>query len=301
MSGSASGTRSIPTLIDREHRSAIRTRLSDRLRVLLGSPKHSCFAFILSGTHKLGLWLGIFTNDGDSDTRIASGRHPANGSVPEELATPPLAWYCSADMILDLNQLDPKAIYALMIQSIVPRPIAWVLSDNGDHSYNLAPFSYFNGVSSKPPILSLSIGKKRDGSKKDTWVNIEKRKHFVVHIAQCQQAQSVSASAASLPFGSSEITANELETAGVTGWNLPRLAEAKIAMWCQLHQIVEVGDTPQALVLGRIEQLYLNDDFAQDGLGPIPKIDLDRLDPLARLGGDDYSALGDSFTVSRPA
>lgn len=203
-------------------------------------------------------------------------------------------------MNLDLSTLDPKSIYQTMIQCIVPRPIAWVLSDNGDESYNLAPFSYFNGVSSKPPIISISIGKKRDTSKKDTWKNIEERKHFVVHLAQTQQAPQVSATAASLPFGESELTTNQLTTVQDSNWSLPRLETAPIAMLCRLHQIVEVGDTPQALVLGRIEQLYIADQITKESNTTAPSIDSALLDPLARLGGDDYANIGSPFTVQRP-
>jgi flavin reductase (DIM6/NTAB) family NADH-FMN oxidoreductase RutF len=203
-------------------------------------------------------------------------------------------------MNLDLSALDPKSIYQTMIQCIVPRPIAWVLSDNGDQSFNLAPFSYFNGVSSKPPIISISIGKKRDGSKKDTWKNIEDRKHFVVHLAQTHQASQVSATAASLPFGESEITGNDLSTVQDPTWTLPRLEEAPIAMLCRFHQIVEVGETPQALVLGRIEQLYIADQITKESDTAAPSIDSALLDPLARLGGDDYAKVGPAFTVQRP-
>lgn len=188
-----------------------------------------------------------------------------------------------------------------MIQCIVPRPIAWVLSDNGNQSYNLAPFSYFNGVSSKPPIISISIGKKGDGSKKDTWKNIEEREHFVVHLANTAQATLVSATAASLPFGESELSVNDLTTVQDSTWSLPRLEDAPIAMLCRHHQIVEVGDTPQALVLGRIEQLYIADAITKESSTAAPSIDSARLDPLARLGGDDYAKVGASFTVERPA
>jgi flavin reductase (DIM6/NTAB) family NADH-FMN oxidoreductase RutF len=204
-------------------------------------------------------------------------------------------------MNLDLSALDPKSIYQTMIQCIVPRPIAWVLSDNGDESFNLAPFSYFNGVSSKPPIISISIGKKRDGSKKDTWINIEERKHFVVHLAQADQAPHVSATAASLPFGESELTDNDLPTVQDPYWPLPRLEKTPIAMLCRLHQIIEVGETPQALVLGRIEQLYIADQITKDSDTAAPSIDSALLDPLARLGGDDYAKVGAPFTVQRPA
>ena len=108
-------------------------------------------------------------------------------------------------MLIDLTALSPSQIYHTMIQTVVPRPIAWVLSDNGDDSFNLAPFSYFNAVSSRPPIVSLSIGLKKDGSDKDTRRNIKERSHFVIHIPHVEQAQLVTDSAAALAHGESEI------------------------------------------------------------------------------------------------
>ncbi len=203
-------------------------------------------------------------------------------------------------MNIDLSSLSPKEIYFTMIQCIVPRPIAWVLSDNGDGSHNLAPFSYFNGVCSKPPILSISVGKKRDGTKKDTWKNIEERSHFVVHLARSNQAADVSATAASLPFGTSEVTENQLAVTQDSQWSLPRLVEAPIAMLCRLHQVIEVGETPQGLILGQIEQIHVADSvIAESGETGI-KLDPSALDPLARLGGDDYAGIGQAFTVDRP-
>ncbi len=204
-------------------------------------------------------------------------------------------------MILDFSKLEPKRIYAAMIQCIVPRPIAWVLSDNGNQTCNLAPFSYFSGVSSQPPLLSLAVGKKRDSSKKDTWVNIQERRHFVVHLAQSRQAVQVSATAASLPFGQSELDANRLAAATEPGWPLPRLEQAPIAMLCRRHQIIEVGETPQALILGRIERVYLDDAIIVPTDAKAPQIDIAKLKPLARLGGDDYTAIETAFNIARPA
>jgi len=203
-------------------------------------------------------------------------------------------------MDIDLQTLPPRDIYGFMIQAILPRPIAWVLSDNGTGSYNLAPFSYFNGVSSRPPTLSISIGKKRGGSKKDTWRNIEERSHFVVHIAGADMAPLVSATSASLEFGESEIERNGIGLHQDPDWPLPRVAQAKIALLCERHQIVEIGDGPQGLVIGKILRAYLAEDIVgKDADGDL-SISVDALNPLARLGGDDYAALAKPFTVSRP-
>ena len=75
-------------------------------------------------------------------------------------------------MILSFEDLSPNEVYYTLIQSIVPRPIAWVLSENANLTHNLAPFSYFNGVSSNPPLVSISVGRRIDGSQKDTWHGI---------------------------------------------------------------------------------------------------------------------------------
>ena len=106
-------------------------------------------------------------------------------------------------MQINLDSLSPARAYHLMIQSIVPRPIAWVLSDNGDTTLNLAPFSYFNAVCSDPPVLMLSIGRKPDGSDKDTARNIVERSQFVVHIPHREMALEVTESSRPLPFGES--------------------------------------------------------------------------------------------------
>lgn len=204
-------------------------------------------------------------------------------------------------MRIELDQLSGRDVYGLMIQTIVPRPIAWVLSDNGDQSYNLAPFSYFNGVTSRPPTLSISIGRKRDHSKKDTWKNIEERGNFVVHIASTEMAPPVAATAASLEFGASEVTENGLELTEENGWPLPRLASPRIALLCERYQIIEIGEAPQGLVIGEIKSAWISDQLSNgEKDSAIPQIDTGTLDPLARLGGDDYAGITESFTVRRP-
>ena len=85
-------------------------------------------------------------------------------------------------MVIDFDKLSSSQAYFTMTQAIIPRPIAWVLSDHGNGKLNLAPFSYFNAVCSRPPMQSISIGHKKSGLKKDTWVNIEGRyKHVDNH------------------------------------------------------------------------------------------------------------------------
>lgn len=202
-------------------------------------------------------------------------------------------------MVIDFQQLSSKQAYFAMTQAIIPRPIAWVLSDNGDETYNLAPFSYFNGVTGSPPLLSISVGRKPDGPRKDTWVNIAERDDFVVHIPDRAHAEAMVASSATLPHGESELSMLGLETAAQAGQRLPRVIGPRVAMFCTRHQIIEVGDGPQALILGRITAMYV-DDQAAGHEGDRIIIDPKAVDPVARLGGQDYVAFGEPFTVPRP-
>src|SRR5271154_3578615 len=121
-------------------------------------------------------------------------------------------------MRIDCNQYSTDQIYFLMIQLVIPRPIAWVLSDNGNGTYNLAPFSFFNAITSNPPILMLSVSWKDEALRKDTWVNISERNHFVVHIPSVEQIHEVSATSSVLPHGVSEIDKFHIPLEHIEGW-----------------------------------------------------------------------------------
>lgn len=203
-------------------------------------------------------------------------------------------------MIIDLQELTASETYFAMTQAIIPRPIAWVLSENESGDYNLAPFSYFNAVCSDPPLIMLSLGKKPDGTPKDTRANIEARGSFVVHIASSDQVHTLNASSATLAAGESEIAHLGLELAEFPGSPLPRLADCRLAMACELYQVMELGPLPQALIFGRLTLLYVEDGVAeQDQKGRL-KIHADRLDPLGRLGAREYFSGGEIITVPRP-
>jgi flavin reductase (DIM6/NTAB) family NADH-FMN oxidoreductase RutF len=145
----------------------------------------------------------------------------------------------------------------------------------------------------------ISVGRKPDGSKKDTWVNIEERGDFVVHIPPGPMAKEMVATAATLPHGESEVTRLGLATVAEPGFRLPRLAGPKAAMFCERHQIVEVGDGPQGLILGEIKALFI-DDAAGKWRDHRLIIDPKQVDPVARLGGEAYALLGDLLTIARP-
>ena len=202
-------------------------------------------------------------------------------------------------MLIDFATLSPNQVYHAMIQSVVPRPIAWVLSENDNDSFNLAPFSYFNAVASDPPLLMFSVGPKPGGGLKDTTINIRDRQRFVVHIASKALAPSLNTTSAGLEYGQSELTLAGLESTEFGTFELPRIQRAPIAFACQLHKIDTIGNAPMSLIFGEVKQAYFSDELIEQQ-GNRLQVQANKLDPLARLGGSDYADLGDIFTLPRP-
>jgi flavin reductase (DIM6/NTAB) family NADH-FMN oxidoreductase RutF len=203
-------------------------------------------------------------------------------------------------MILDLSELKPAQVYFHMIQTLVPRPIAWVLSEIEKGKYNLAPFSYFNAICSKPPLIMLSIGKKPDGSFKDTRVNIEQRRDFVVHIAHREMLQDLNQSSATLAADVSELDQLGIKTSSFAGSRLPRIKACKIAYACECYEIHELGSTPQSIIYGRVRHIYIDDDITSTSDKGRLKVHADRLEPVARLGADEYMGFGEVISLARP-
>lgn len=203
-------------------------------------------------------------------------------------------------MLIDLETLSPQQVYFTMTQTLIPRPVAWVLSDNGDGGYNLAPFSYFNAVCSEPPLVMVSIGKKPAGAAKDTLANIAARAAFTVHIAGLDLLPALNQTAMTLPHGESELDHVELELADMPGCPLPRIAGCPVAYACRRHHIQAIGNSGQSLIFGRVNAIYLRDDIAAtDSKGRL-KVSAARLDPVARLGAGEYAQLGEVIALPRP-
>ena len=202
-------------------------------------------------------------------------------------------------MLIDCEKFATDQLYFLLIQLVIPRPIAWVLSDNGNKTYNLAPFSFFNAITSNPPILMLSVGWKDESTPKDTWVNIDERKDFVVHIPSADQVADVSNTSTVLPYGVSEAEKFNISLESVNGWSLPRVKGSKIAFFCEKYAIYEIGHDPQALILGKINHAWIDEELITLQKDRII-IDPLKVNPLIRLGGNNYSTLGEILTLKRP-
>ena len=205
-------------------------------------------------------------------------------------------------MQIKLEELPTPQVYFTMTQTMLPRPIAWLLTENDNASYNLAPFSYFNAVCSDPPLAIVSIGKQDDGRDKDSIRNIRERHEFVIHIASCDQLAALNQSSATLPPGESEVEASNLELTQVPGFRMPRLSDCKIAYFCERHDIQMIGSKKQqSLLFAEIKEIYVDDGCAEINDQGRLKIHADRIQPLSRLGASEYASFGEVLSVKRPA
>lgn len=201
-------------------------------------------------------------------------------------------------MELDLAALSAREAYAWMTSLITPRPIAWVSTIDARGRGNLAPFSFFNGVTSSPPTLLFVPVNLRDGAKKDTVLNLEAVPECVVHIVPHALAEKMNACAARLPHGESEFAAFGIESAPSVKVRPARVAAAPAAFECRVRQIVPVGEGPMAahVVIADIVWAHVRDEV----LGADGAVDAARLDAVGRLGGEAYATTRDRFELERP-
>ncbi|QUX92464.1 flavin reductase family protein [Marinomonas sp. A3A] len=201
-------------------------------------------------------------------------------------------------MRFQFDQLSGNQRYHLITQTITPRPIAWIMTKNENETFNLAPFSYFAPISSDPALLMVSIGNKTTDVAKDTKFNLLREKECVLHIPSGALVSAVNESSATLSYGESELPKTRLSLTDFTE-TLPRIAEAKVAIHCKLFDIHTLGNASFNAVYLEILDLYVDEDLVTEEESRI-FIDNKKLNPLSRLGGDDYALLGETVTIKRP-
>ena len=183
---------------------------------------------------------------------------------------------------------------------VVPRPIGWISSLDADGAVNLAPYSFFNAVSYVPPmVMYATTGPHDKGGEKDSVANIRATGEFVCNLCSWSLRDAVNASSAPAPHG-----VDEFELAGLTHASSelvapPRVAESPAHFECTLVKIVELptpdAADPNTVVFGEVVGVHVDDSVIADGL-----VDVNKLDPIARLGYDDYTRVTDSFAMMRP-
>ena len=201
-------------------------------------------------------------------------------------------------MNIDPTKQSFQENHKLMIGSIVPRPIAFVSTKSTNGILNLAPFSYFNGVCSKPPTIMFAPARRGyDGLTKDTLNNIRSTKEFVVNLVSEEIVEPMVECATDYDKEIDEFKISNLTPIDSDKISPPRVKESKVSYECELNTIVEIGEAePGAgfVVIGTIVMFHIQDDVYNDG-----RIDLKALNPIGRLAGNSYTRVSDNFKVIR--
>jgi flavin reductase (DIM6/NTAB) family NADH-FMN oxidoreductase RutF len=201
-------------------------------------------------------------------------------------------------MNIDPTKQSFQENHKLMIGSIVPRPIAFVSTKSTNGILNLAPFSYFNGVCSKPPTIMFAPARRGyDGLTKDTLNNIRNTKEFVVNLVSEEIVEPMVKCATDYDKEIDEFKISNLTPIDSDKISSPRVKESKVSYECKLNTIVEIGKAePGAgfVVIGTIVMFHIQDDVYKDG-----RIDLKTLNPIGRLAGNSYTRVFDNFKVIR--
>jgi flavin reductase (DIM6/NTAB) family NADH-FMN oxidoreductase RutF len=203
----------------------------------------------------------------------------------------------------DPQQESAPNIYKLMVGAIVPRPIAFVSSLDTRGVRNLAPFSFFNGVSAAPPVVLFCTSVRREdperglGPHKDTLLNVIDTREFVINVVTEAIAEKMNLTSAQVPPD-----VDEFELAGLTPLpsdlvKPPRVAESPVQMECRLRQIVEISNSVHGstIVLGDVLRFHVREDMVEDF-----RIDADKLAAIGRMGGPTYVRTRDRFDLKRP-
>jgi flavin reductase (DIM6/NTAB) family NADH-FMN oxidoreductase RutF len=207
-------------------------------------------------------------------------------------------------MIVRPSELPHSELYAIILNSVAPRPIAWISTVSASGQHNLAPFSFFNAVCIDPPLLAFAPGFRpsmqpnaNHGEAKDTLRNIRETGEFVVNLVTYDLAEAMNVTS-----GEYDPSVNEFELAKLTQEpskivRPSRVAESPVSFECKLYQILEFSPAPtsSSLVIGQVVSIYLDESHMKDG-----RLDRDSLDLIGRMGGIQYTRTTQRFQMVRP-
>ena len=183
---------------------------------------------------------------------------------------------------------------------IVPRPIAWVSTIHPNGVINLAPFSFFNGLASDPPMIMISFtGYHEHGGEKDSLFNIKSTGEFVVNMVPLALKDAMNVTTAPVDHEVDELALAGLSTEDSKLVKPPRVLEAPVNMECELYQEIKLPCTLQdsinTTIIGKVLGINIREEALTEGM-----IDLAKIKPLARLGYNQYTAVDNVFTMTRP-
>ncbi len=197
----------------------------------------------------------------------------------------------------DLSAMSKPDSYKLLASVILPRPIAWVVSKNSIGRVNAAPFSFFNILSSDPPLVAISFSNAPDRDYKDSLANIRERGEFVVNMVPEELAEQMNITATNAPRDVDETKLAGLELASCAVIDLPRIAGSPVALECRLFEIITPGGT-SIICFGRIVYVHVRTSAFED-LARL-HIDSAQLRLIGRMhGGGGYCTTRDVFHIAR--
>lgn len=201
-------------------------------------------------------------------------------------------------MRIDVSSASVLDVYRALVSIVTPRPIAWVTSVDLEGRVNLAPFSFFNAFGANPPVVVFSPTMRRDGTPKDTLLNVRSTGEFVLNAAVESLAEAMNQTSAELPPGESEAELAQLALVPSEKVRPPRVRDSPVQLECRVLQILPIGEGPIAanLVIGEVLLFHIDDSV----LGEPGQIDPRKLKTIARLGADFYCRSTDLFEMKRP-
>ena len=176
-----------------------------------------------------------------------------------------------------VGEAEQKLVSKLIFNTVVPRPIAWITTLSKEGVVNLAPFSFYNAITTKPPLIIVSIGKRKDGSLKDTARNIRETGEFVINVVSKDFLEKMHESGKDFPPEVSEAEELGIELEHSSLIKPPRVKGVTAALECKLKEIVEIGDTPMDLVIGEVVAIHYREELLETQKGIV-----------GRLGGKRY-------------
>jgi flavin reductase (DIM6/NTAB) family NADH-FMN oxidoreductase RutF len=201
------------------------------------------------------------------------------------------------EMLFDFTTLSAQDRYKLLVSTVVPRPIAWVVTLDQQGRLNAAPYSFFNVFSGEPPVVCIGIGGRKPGDAKDTGNNIRTTGQFVVNLVSEETATQMNITAIEFDSDVDEIHEARLETIPSTKVAPPRIASSPVALECERFTTLEIAND-RALVLGRVLALHVKDDAVMN----VERcyIDTPKLNLIGRMHGAGwYTRTTDRFEMPR--
>lgn len=195
----------------------------------------------------------------------------------------------------DLTASDSRDSYKLLSGLVIPRPIGWIGTIRANGTYNLAPFSFFNVVSTSPPLVIFAAGQHSDRPK-DSSTLAEESGEFTVNIVSVEVAPAMN-----MTSGSFGVDEDEFAIAGLTPVigkvvRAPMVGESPANLECRVFDAMTLGEGRTRLVIGEVLAIHVRQD-ALDGTRVDPSV----IDAVGRLSGNSYSTIRDRFDVPRPS